>query len=99
MKRYGAFVSSSLLLHQRLLQLLEQPLVRSLVSKPPLAAANQCLGLGHARVVELPTQRYGDGVLLRVRRVALKQIIGPYCDRDPLTLVDFDDGESLDLHH
>ena len=99
MKRYGAFVSSSLLLHQRLLQLLEQPLVRSFVPKPPLAAANQCLGLGHARVVELPTQRYGDGVLLGARRVALKQIIGPNRDRDLLALIHVDYWQSFDLHH
>src|SRR5262245_29786969 len=97
----GMVPQSALVRRQRLLQLLEQPLVRGIVAEPLLATADQRLILGHAGVIHiiLPTQRDGDGVSLGVRRVALEQVLGPDRDRDLFALIDFDDGESCDLHH
>ena len=83
------------------LQLFEQSLVGRVVAKPLLASADQRLGLGHTRVIDivLPTQRNGDGMSFRVYRVAFEQIIGPDRDRDLFALIDFDYGKSFDLHH
>jgi hypothetical protein len=65
---------------QCLLQLLEQPLIGRIVSKPLLATPNQRLILGHTSVIDiiLPTQRNGDGVPLGIRYVAFEHVIGPF---------------------
>ena len=65
------------------LQLFEQPLVRGVVAEP-LLATDQRLVLGHAGAIALALRRQdeGDGVSLRVCRVAFQQVIGSHRDGD-----------------
>src|SRR6185312_13858544 len=85
---------------QRRLQFLESALVGGVVAKPFLASSDKRPALGYPSIVNalLPPQGYGDGVLVRVGRIAFAQIVGTdrYCDL--FALIDIDYGQTFDFH-
>src|SRR5262249_47079677 len=93
-----------LLTRQRLLQFLEQSLVRCVKAEPRLAASDERLALGHSGIIHARLTPQGNGyrVAFGVFRVTLPYVIRPNRCRDFFGFVGIYDGQALEFvsrHH